>query len=87
MKKADFAIGIYILAAIVFLIVPMNSMLLDVMLALNISIAMIILFNALFSQEVLNMSTFPTILLFTPTFRIALNGSSTKLILTTGDPG
>lgn len=87
MKKADFAIGIYILAAIVFLIVPMNSGVLDVMLALNISIAMIILFNALFSQEVLNMSTFPTILLFTTTFRIALNVSSTKLILTTGNPG
>ena len=61
MRKADFAIGIYILAAIVFLIVPMRSSLLDVLLALNISIAMIILFNALFSQEVLNMSTFPTI--------------------------
>ena len=87
MRKADFAIGIYILAAIVFLIVPMRSSLLDVLLALNISIAMIILFNALFSQEVLNMSTFPTILLFTTTFRISLNVSSTKLILTTGDPG
>lgn len=87
MRKADFAIGIYILAAIVFLIIPMNASLLDVLLALNISVAMIILFNALFSQEVLNMSTFPTILLFTTTFRISLNVSSTKLILTTGDPG
>lgn len=87
MKKADLAIGLYIMAAIVFLIIPMNSTLLDILLALNISIAMIILFNALFSQEVLNMSTFPTILLFTTTFRISLNVSSTKLILETGDPG
>ncbi len=87
MKKTDLAVGIYILAAIVFLIIPMNSTLLDIMLALNIAISMIILFNALFSQEVLNMSTFPTILLFTTTFRISLNVSSTKLILTTGDPG
>ncbi|MBQ9120679.1 MAG: flagellar biosynthesis protein FlhA [Lachnospiraceae bacterium] len=87
MKKTDLAVGVYILSAIIFLIIPMNSTLLDIMLALNISVSMIILFNALFSQEVLNMSTFPTILLFTTTFRISLNVSSTKLILTTGDPG
>lgn len=87
MKKGDFFVGIYILAAIVFLIVPMNSTILDFLLALNISIAMIVLFNALFSQEVLNMSTFPMILLFTTVFRISLNVSSTRLILTTGDPG
>ena len=57
------------------------------MLALNISIAMVILFNAMFIKEVLNMSAFPTILLFTTMFRISLNISSTKLILTTGKPG
>ncbi|MDD5935725.1 MAG: flagellar biosynthesis protein FlhA [Clostridiales bacterium] len=87
MKKTDLAVGIYIMSAIIFLIIPMPSFLLDFLLALNISIAMIILFNALFSQEVLNMSTFPTILLFTTVFRISLNVSSTKLILQTGDPG
>ena len=58
MRKADFAIGIYILAAIVFLIVPMKSSLLDVLLALNISIAMIVLFNALFSQEVHHLALY-----------------------------
>lgn len=87
MKKTDLAIGVYIVAAIIFLIVPMPSQLLDVLLALNISIAMIVLFNALFSQEVLNLSTFPSIILFTTVFRIALNVSSTKLILKTGYPG
>lgn len=87
MKKNDLFIGLYILAAIVFLIVPMKPLLLDFLLALNISIAMIILFNALFSKEVLNLSTFPTILLFTTVFRISLNVSSTRLILTSGDPG
>ncbi len=87
MKKTDIAVGIYIMAAIIFLLVPMPSIILDFLLALNISIAMIILFNALFSQEVLNMSTFPTILLFTTVFRISLNVSSTRLILTTGEPG
>ena len=87
MKKSDFAVGIYLLLAIIFLIVPMNSFLLDILLALNISIAMIVLFNAMFSKEILNMSAFPTILLFTTIFRISLNMSSTRLILTTGEPG
>lgn len=57
------------------------------MLMVNISIALIILFNALFVQEILEMSFFPTLLLFTTLFRISLNVSSTRLILTTGDPG
>jgi len=87
MKKTDFAVGLYIMAAIVFLIVPMPSLLLDILLAMNISTALVILFNALFTKEVLNMSAFPSILLFTTIFRISLNVSSTKLILTTGEPG
>lgn len=87
MKRTDLAIGLYLLMAIIFLIVPINSTLLDLMLALNISIAMVILFNALFSKEVLNMSAFPSILLYTTIFRIALNVSTTRLILTSGNPG
>lgn len=87
MKKSDFAVGLYILSAIIFLIIPMDSTILDVLLALNISIAMIILFNCLYSEDVLNMSSFPTILLLSTVFRISLNVSSTKLILSTGDPG
>lgn len=87
MKKSDIAIGVYIVAAIVFLIIPIPSFLLDILIAFNIAVALIILMNALFSMEVLDMSAFPTMLLFTTVFRIALNVSSTKLILTTGEPG
>lgn len=87
MKKADAGIALYLLAAIIFFIVPIPSILLDIMLAVNISIALIILMNALFVKEVLDMSFFPTLLLFTTIFRISLNVSSTRLILNTGDPG
>lgn len=87
MKKTDLGLGLYILVAIIFFIVPMPSALLDVFLAFNISIAMIILFNAMFAKEALDMSFFPTMLLFTTIFRISLNVSSTKLILQTGEPG
>ena len=87
MKRNDLIIGLFLLSAIVFLIIPMSPVVLDLMLALNISIAMIILFNAMFSKEVLNMSAFPTILLFTTMFRISLNVASLRLILRTGEPG
>ncbi len=87
MKKMDLAIGLYLMSAITFLIVPIPKFLLDILLAMNIAIAMVVLFNALFSLEVLNMSSFPSILLFTTVFRASLNVSSTRLILSTGDPG
>lgn len=87
MKKTDLGMGLYLMAAIIFLIIPIPSWLLDFLLAFNISIAMIILFNAMFVKEALEMSFFPTLLLFTTIFRISLNVSSTKLILTTGEPG
>ena len=87
LKKSDIGVGIYLLAAIIFFIIPIPSVLLDVMLAVNIGIALIILFNVLFVKEVLDMSFFPTLLLFTTIFRISLNVSSTRLILSTGNPG
>lgn len=87
LKKTDLFIGIYLLSAVIFLIISIPSGLLDVLLAINLSIALIILFNALFAKDVLDMASFPTMLLFTTIFRISLNVSSTKLILRTGDPG
>ena len=73
MKRNNIFVAIYILAAIMFLIIPMSPWLLDVFLAFNIAISLVVLFNAVFTREVLNMSAFPTILLFTTIFRIALN--------------
>ena len=87
MKRADIAVAVYILAAFVMLIVPIPSWLLDILLAVNISTGFVILFSTMFAKEVLDMSFYPTILLFTTIFRIALNVSSTRLILTTGNPG
>lgn len=86
-KKTDVGIAVYLLAAIVFLIVPIPSGMLDFMLAFNIGVALVVLMNCLFVKEVLDMGNFPTVLLFTTIFRISLNVSSTRLILTTGNPG
>lgn len=87
MKKADIGVALYILAAFVMLIVPISSTMLDVLLACNMAIAFVVLFSSMFAKEVLDMSFYPTLLLFTTIFRIALNVSSTRLILSTGDPG
>ncbi len=87
MKRADVGVALYVLAAFVMFIISIPSWILDILLAINIAVAFTILFTCMFSKEVLDMSYFPTMLLFTTIFRIALNVSSTKLILTTGDPG
>ncbi len=87
LKKSDLGVGAYLLAAIIFFIIPIPSALLDLMIALNIALSLIVLFNVLFVKEVLDLSFFPTLLLFTTIFRISLNVSSTRLILLDGDPG
>ena len=87
MKKADIGVAAYVLAAFIMMIIPIPNGLLDVLLACNLAMAFTILFGTMFAKEVLDMSFFPTMLLFTTIFRISLNISSTRLILTIGDPG
>lgn len=86
-KKNDLFIGIYLLAAVLFFIISIPSWLLDILLAINMMVALVVLFNSLFAKEVLDMASFPTMLLFTTIFRISLNVSSTKLILKNGNAG
>lgn len=85
--RGDLFIGLYLLLAVIFFIIPIPSLLLDIFITFNIMVALIILFNCLFAENTLAMSSFPTILLFTTFFRISLNVSSTRLILLTGNPG
>ena len=87
MAKTDIVVAVYILVAFIMFIVPLPAGLVDVCMAFNIAISFTILFVCMFTKEVLDISYFPTILLFTTIFRIALNVSSTRLILTTGTSG
>ena len=68
MKKTDIGVGLYLLAAIVFMIISIPAGLLDVLLTLNFFIALVILFNSFFSKEPLDMSAYPTILLLSTIF-------------------
>jgi flagellar biosynthesis protein FlhA len=83
----DIGVVMYLLSAVLFFIIPIPYFLLDVLLAFNMGISIIILLNTIVMREVLDMAFFPTMLLFTTIFRISLNVSSTRLILTTGNPG
>ncbi len=87
MRRTDAVVAVYILVAFIMFIVPLPAWLLDFFMAFNMAMAFTILFVCMFAKEVLDLSYFPTILLFTTIFRIAMNVSSTRLILTTGEAG
>ena len=87
MQRSDLLLGLYILVPVIFLIIPIPTLLLDILILLNISLALIILFTALFSKEALQMSAFPTLLLMTTLFRLSLNVGSTRNILLNGYAG
>ncbi|WHH58952.1 flagellar biosynthesis protein FlhA [Petroclostridium sp. X23] len=87
MKFKDIAVAIIIIAIILIIIIPVPPGLLDILLAINISLAVVILLNTIYAEDALGFSVFPSLLLITTLYRLALNISSTKLILSTGDPG
>lgn len=86
-EQKDLVIAILVLFIVALIIIPLPTFLLDLFLALNIGIGILILLLSIFSKSVLDFSVFPTLLLVTTLFRLGLNISSTRLILSTGNPG
>lgn len=84
MKFSEILISAIIILVILLIIMPLNSNFLDVLLVVNISLALIILLITLNVVEPLQFSTFPSLLLVLTIFRLALNLSSTRLILSNG---
>ncbi|MBU5350969.1 flagellar biosynthesis protein FlhA [Paenibacillus silvae] len=87
MKTKDLAVLAGIIGIVLMMILPIPIWLLDMLLVVNISIALMILLVAMNSKEALQFSIFPALLLITTLFRLALNISTTKLILGKGDAG
>ncbi|GIO41831.1 flagellar biosynthesis protein FlhA [Paenibacillus apis] len=83
----DVFILVGIIGIVLIMIVPIPTWLLDVLLILNISIALMILLVAMNTKEALQFSIFPALLLITTLFRVALNLSTTKLILGQANAG
>ncbi len=89
-KKLDIKhlfIPISLIAIISILLFPLPTALLDIFLAMNITISLIVLFGSLYMDRPLDFSSFPAVLLITTMFRLAMNVASTRLILLNGDQG
>jgi flagellar biosynthesis protein FlhA len=86
-SAASLGIPILLISIIVMMVIPIPSFLLDILLALNISISVVILFVSLFLSRPLDFTSYPSLVLMTTLFRLALNVSSTRLILLNGNQG
>ena len=80
----DNVISVFVVVIVLFLLIPLPPFLLDVFLIINISLALIILLITMNIREPLEFSIFPSLLLITTLFRLGLNVSSTRLILSKG---
>jgi flagellar biosynthesis protein FlhA len=76
-----------IVGILLILLFPMPTPLLDVCLALNITVSLVVLFASLYMARPLDFSAYPAILLITTMFRLGMNVASTRLILLNGDQG
>lgn len=75
---------VFIIALILLIIIPLPPWLLDMMFIINIALSLIVLLTTMYIKEPLEFSIFPSLLLITTIFRLALNISSTRQILTNG---
>ncbi len=83
-QLSNYIISLFVVIIVLFLILPLPTFLLDVLLVINISIAILILLITMNTQDALEFSIFPSLLLVTTLFRLGLNVSSTRLILSNG---
>jgi len=90
-RIVDNAYAVFVVVIVIAIIIPLNNIfngaLIDFLLIVNISLSVIILLMTMYTKESLEFSIFPTILLVTTVFRLALNVSTTRGILTSGYAG
>ncbi|MDD2480765.1 MAG: flagellar biosynthesis protein FlhA [Lutispora sp.] len=86
-KFGDIIVAIAVIAIVLLIIIPIPTFLMDLLLTINISLSLIILIIAMYINEPLQFSIFPSLLLIATLFRLSLNISSTRLILGNADAG
>ena len=84
---AELVLALLVISIVAMMIVPLPTWLLDVLIAINLSASVAILLVVLYVPDALAIATFPTVLLLTTLFRLALNVSSTRLILLQANAG
>jgi flagellar biosynthesis protein FlhA len=87
LRQGDIMLAVGVIAILVVLILPLPGFLLDVCLALSVTLSVLILLTALLIEKPLDFSAFPTVLLIATMLRLALNLASTRLILGEGHLG
>ncbi|MGH8959597.1 MAG: flagellar biosynthesis protein FlhA [Jatrophihabitantaceae bacterium] len=86
-RLSQLAVPIGVVAIVVMLVVPMPAALLDVLIAFNITGAVLVVLVSMYVRRPLEFSSFPSLLLIATLFRLALNISATRLVLTNGFAG
>ncbi|HPG85803.1 MAG TPA: FHIPEP family type III secretion protein, partial [Spirochaetales bacterium] len=81
---SDYTVAIAAVAVVLMIIIPVPTVLLDVLMAFNVALSLMILLLVLSTRRAVDFSVFPTMLLVSTIFGLALNISSTRLILTKG---
>src|SRR3954464_11596108 len=87
MKHTDLLGAAAVVLIVCMLIIPLPPFLIDLFITLNIAAALAILVSTLYMQKALELSSFPSLLLLTTMFRLAINVSVTRLVLLHGDAG
>src|SRR5689334_21078100 len=87
LRRGDVVLALGLVTILVILILPMPSILLDMLLALSMTFSVMILMTVLFIQKPLEFSSFPTVLLISTLLRLSLNMATTRLILSRGHEG
>jgi len=86
-RQSDLVLVLGMIGILLVLFTPIPAVLLDLLLILNISVALLILLLTFYVEKPLQFSTFPSILLIATLFRLSLNVAATRLILNNGDAG
>ena len=86
-KNSDIYMAVAVVGILVFMVIPLPTMVLDLLLSFNITVALIILLSSMYITRPLELSAFPSILLLITLFRLSLNVASTRLILLYGNEG
>jgi flagellar biosynthesis protein FlhA len=86
-KTSDISLAGAVVCILVFMVIPLPTMLLDLLLAFSITFALVILLVAMYVQRPLELSAFPSILLLTTLFRLSLNIATTRIVLLHGHEG
>src|SRR6266850_1382193 len=85
--KSQIAMPIAIVIILIAVIIPLPTIILDVLISTNIALSVVILLSAVYLLKPVQFSSFPSILLMTTLFRLSLNIASTRLILLNGSQG